>query len=566
MPDIAIRRLEGDEKLEAMHGLTSYALAPSPPLRNKDEWKEVVRPRQGVAYVALFEDGAPASGAAGTAMIQNVRGKLFDAHGVWGVATAPAARRNGYCRRVIAALLAAGRVDGQAFSTLYPFRESFYERLGYVTFPLPRIAKFAPSTLAPLLARDLGGRVELALIGDGFDAYRDYLARMRLRTHGMGMFVHGDRAAAARNRFWMAQAVVGDEPVGLMLYELQGEEETKYLFGALRFYYDSAQGRYLLLQWIARHVDQADRVELWLAPAEQPETWLADMQVKTESDIRAPMGRVLDVARLGGMSVGPGRFTARLFDPLCPWNEGGWRFESADGALQVAQGGQPDCDLTIQGLTALVYGTHDPDDFAIRGWGDPPPAVQAAMRAMFPRMHAASARAVLKQTQGIRPPVLSRELPSRPMPLGSSRIVYAKPGSVIPPAIRAHAGCRTRSGTPSPTKNQRQIDGMVRHCAAPEPGAELVGPTRDRAHDGLAHRTVQAVAAAADRTAPAADDPPFDGRDTIGRDDAGQEEQRCQGTCALICITPPYCSVINTGIKPVPWSSRPIALPTIVPG
>jgi hypothetical protein len=35
-------------------------------------------------------------------------------------------------------------------------------------------------------------------------------------------------------------------------------------------------------------------------------------------------------------------------------------------------------------LTALVYGTHDPDDFAIRGWGDPSPAVQAAMRGVFP--------------------------------------------------------------------------------------------------------------------------------------------------------------------------------------
>ena len=369
-----------------MYSLTSYALHPSPPLTNKEEWKEIVRPRQGVTYIALFEDHVPASGAAGTAMIQNVRGKLFDAHGIWGVATAPAARRNGYCRRVIAALLAAGRDDGQAFSTLYPFRESFYERMGYVTFPLPRIAKFAPSAVASLLARDLGGRVEHVLIGDGFDAYRDYMARLRLRTHGMGFFVYGDKVGAQRNRFWLALAMVGGEPAGMMLYDLKGEEETKYLFRAIRFYYETSEARTLLLKWIARHVDQVDRVELWLSPAEQPETWLADMQVKTESDIRAPMGRVLDVARLGGMTTGPGRFAARIADPLCPWNEGVWQFETADGALRVDPGGPPDCDLAIQGLTALVYGTHDPDDFAIRGWGDPSPEVQAAMRGVFPRM------------------------------------------------------------------------------------------------------------------------------------------------------------------------------------
>ncbi len=135
MPDIQIRCLEGDELIEAMYGLNAYALHASPPLTNREEWEGIVRPRQGVTYMALFEDGVPASGAASTAMVQNMRGKLFDANGVWGVASAPASRRSGYCRQTIAALLASGRDDGQVFSTLYPFRESFYERLGYVTFP-----------------------------------------------------------------------------------------------------------------------------------------------------------------------------------------------------------------------------------------------------------------------------------------------------------------------------------------------------------------------------------------------------------------------------------------------
>jgi hypothetical protein len=44
----------------------------------------------------------------------------------------------------------------------------------------------------------------------------------------------------------------------------------------------------------------------------------------------------------------------------------------------------PDCELSIQGLSALVYGTQDPGDFAVRGWGDPSPEVQAAMRTLFP--------------------------------------------------------------------------------------------------------------------------------------------------------------------------------------
>jgi len=384
MTDITIRKLEGDEKLEVMYGLNAYAFHASPPLMNKDEWQEPVRQREGVTYFALFEDGEPVAGAAGTTMTQQVRGALFAANGIWAVATAPGARRQGYCRQVMADLLAALRQDGQAFSTLYPFRESFYERLGYVTFPLPRLAKLTPLALLPLLEQDLGGQVEWRLIGDGYDIFRDYLTKMQQRTHGMAMFVPGDRFAAQRNRLWLVLAKVAGEPVGLMLYQLKGEEVTQFLLRATRFYYHTSQGRYLLLQWIARHADQASQVEIWLPPYEQPETWLADLGVKTESQVRAPMARLLDITKIGGMHTGPGCLAICLHDPLCPWNEGVWQLETVAGRLQVSAGERPAGDLSVQGLTALLYGTHDPGDFALRGWGHPTPAVQATMRTMFP--------------------------------------------------------------------------------------------------------------------------------------------------------------------------------------
>jgi hypothetical protein len=93
-----------------------------------------------------------------------------------------------------------------------------------------------------------------------------------------------------------------------MLYQIKGDHETQSLFSAVRFYYETNLGRYLLLQWIARHTDQASQAEIWLAPFEQPETWLSDVQVKTESQTRAPMGRVLDVSRLGGCRLDRGAF------------------------------------------------------------------------------------------------------------------------------------------------------------------------------------------------------------------------------------------------------------------
>ena len=388
MSDTVIRQVSGEEMLEVKYPLGSYAFNPSPPLPDAQEWKERVRHRQNVTCLAAFEGENAVATVAYTRMTQNVRSAFLGMGGVWGVSTHPAARRQGYSRQLMARLLKAMRDAGQTLSGLYPFRESFYERLGYVTLPQIRKAQFHPLTLAPLLKQDLGGEVELSLLGDEYDTHLDYVDGMQQHTHGMATFDSPDRVSAGRNRWWMALAKVEGQPVGIMLYDLRGEKETEFNLRAPRFYYHTSQGRYLLLQWIARHIDQANRVELWLAPYELPETWLSDMDVHVETAYFTPMVRIVDVAQLGdcGICIGPGSFAAQITDPICPWNEGTWRLASVDGVLQVSPAESAGCTLSIQALTALVYGTHDPGDFVFRGWGDPSLQTQETMRAMFPRL------------------------------------------------------------------------------------------------------------------------------------------------------------------------------------
>ena len=381
-----IRQLPGEEMLEILYALNQYSLHPTPPFQNKEEWLAIVSGRKGVTCHAMFEEELPVSVAASTAMTQNIRGKLFPASGVWGVSTSPAARRKGYCRQTMASLLAAEKETGKIFSNLYPFRESFYERLGYVPFPLTKIARFTTSSLDPLLKIGTEGEIELQLISAAYPTYREFLAEMRGSRHGMGFFDFPDQAAANRNQLWAFLARFNRQIEGLMLYRIQGDEVTKFNFSAVRFYYKSSRARYLMLNWIARHVDQADRVELWLAADEFPESWLADLQVKVETAIRPAMNRVLDVENLNGMCVGEGSFSAKIIDPLCPWNEGDWLFEGSDGSLKVMKTINADCELAIQGLTALVAGTHAPQDFPLRGWGDPDPVLQSIQSRMFPRL------------------------------------------------------------------------------------------------------------------------------------------------------------------------------------
>ena len=118
---------------------------------------------------------------------------------------------------------------------------------------------------------------------------------------------------------------------------------------------------------------------------EYPETWIADIQVKFESVVRAAMSRILDVEKIGGMDVGEGSFSARIIDPLCQWNEGVWRFESSEGKLRVSRASKAECELTIQGLTTLITGVHNPQDIPLRGWGNADPAIQSIQGEMFPR-------------------------------------------------------------------------------------------------------------------------------------------------------------------------------------
>jgi predicted acetyltransferase len=384
MTDTVIRQVGDKEAQEIIYKLVGYAFHPSPPLLDKKVWAAEIEQRMGGVHFALFEDDNAVACAACAPMMQNVRGALHPMSGVYDVVTHPAARRSGYARRLMASLFEFMQAEEFPFTCLYPFRESFYDKLGYVTFPHPRLITIKPANLSSLLHKELDGEVEMALMSTQLDTCDQFFKEMQQDVHGMGLFVNRIKNLASEEDRWLALARSGSCLVGLMVYKLSGEHDLELNLDAVRFYYRNPLGRYLLLQWIARHMDQVDKAELLLAPSELPETWLEDIDVKGEWKSFSGMGRILDIAAIQGVHVGPGSFSARVHDPFCPWNEGIWRFESQDGILHISRGQEADCILEIQGLTALFYGPHHPGDFFLRGWGDPIPEVQKVMRSMFP--------------------------------------------------------------------------------------------------------------------------------------------------------------------------------------
>ena len=234
-----------------------------------------------------------------------------------------------------------------------------------------------------MLQKELKGHVELVSIAEGFSSHRNFLKEQQRRTHGMALSTdHSASSQSTEDTYWVATALVENEQHGMMLYRIESNGDGKDMKVRSFSYTDSA-GKYLLLSWLARHVDQVQQIELRLPPSALPETWLPDLRFTLSAD-EAPMGRIVTVAGINGMRCGPGCFSARIIDPDCPWNNSVYLFEAVDDILHVSEVSTAQCDLTIQGLTALIYGTHEPETFAIRGWGDPSLELQAMMSTMFP--------------------------------------------------------------------------------------------------------------------------------------------------------------------------------------
>jgi hypothetical protein len=255
--------------------------------------------------------------------------------------------------------------------------------MGYVSFPQPIKLKLETANLAPILDLDIPGEVKLSLATEAFETYLEYMRGLRDRTHGLAMFDNPTPPSPDRD-LWIAQAYVDGELAGIMVYRITGEQVTKFKLMAHRFYYHKVQARYLLLDWIARHIDQASTAEIWLPAYETPNLWFPDMHIDLDPAWIPGMGRILDIQQISGLQTGPGGCTGRISDPLCPWNDGVWRFETVKGQLQVSPGTKPECEISVQALNALVYGTLDPENFPIRGWGEIPEHIHAHMRTLFP--------------------------------------------------------------------------------------------------------------------------------------------------------------------------------------
>ncbi|MDQ3657665.1 MAG: GNAT family N-acetyltransferase, partial [Chloroflexota bacterium] len=219
--NIEIRIVEPEEFITL--GVGHYAFGKSPSKPDLEKARERLKYFASSTGLAVFDHGEPQASCAVHAMTENVRGKVFPMGGIGGVGSMPAGRRQGHVRNMMVRGFELMRDKGEPIATLYPFRDSFYERLGYAEFAKNRFVTLKPEHLAPLMRMSLPGTVEQLGIEECFDEWWAFLEQLQTGVHGFALF---ERARAIewrdKNDSWVAMVREDGEVTGAMTFVITG--------------------------------------------------------------------------------------------------------------------------------------------------------------------------------------------------------------------------------------------------------------------------------------------------------------------------------------------------------
>jgi len=314
-----------------------------------------------------FEDGALAAVATMLELETYVGGATAALGGLAGVTTAPTHRRRGHVAELLRAWFERLHEKGIGLSGDFPFDPSFYARYGYQTIinhgkldlPVGRLPK--------------GNHDAVAVGADRFEDLRAihaaYARRFSLTL---------TRADEGRDYWQVITAPFWrDQPYDVFLmdgaYLVIGIDESEEGPGFPKVVvrdhaYSSPRGRASLLAFLADLAGQVEQVRIHL-PWGDP--LLAMWSAQYTSETASYQVRVVDVARaLAPLRAGhESRFTARLRDDDCPWNDGTFAVElTRDGcSAQRVPGGAATTgargwhvELGIAAFAAVLFGAVDP--------------------------------------------------------------------------------------------------------------------------------------------------------------------------------------------------------------
>lgn len=370
-----IRKLHENE-LEAFARLGKYAFG---------NWSDEISPPDLVWFnldecFALFTDGRMAARLRNRTFTQAIRGVFKPMGGIASVASYPEYRRQGFVRQLMQAAFADMQEKGQVISALYPFREGFYGRFGYVTtnsylkvkVPTHALEHYLPATAS---MEDDGWSFNRQRARDSYAEYLPFLRECSVQQHGFVMLTP-IASEQLFSRLWENQHVVLLKQHGRIQAAARYHVKGALADGVLSIYemfWQSLPARDKLLSYFARHADATPACWLNVPLGTNFQSWLHQPTIPFEASISSinMMGRVVDVS--GTLNALPaqtdGEICFAYSDAQCPWNNGRYRLTAQNGTLHTEKT-TADCQLqlSVHGLSALVFGSLSLAEIVHRGW------------------------------------------------------------------------------------------------------------------------------------------------------------------------------------------------------
>lgn len=341
-------RVLSPAEFEQFWALDSYAFA-----------RQYHRGRYTPAVIAqlrgLFVDGEP------VAQLQIMPFQMQAGYGelavgaIGSVATWPQHRRRGYAEQLLRHACAELRERGAVLALLYPFRHTFYQRLGWALAGERRLVQASPDHLQSFAAAP----------GTYIAATAAHIAELDTIYRGA---LRGRYGPLVRDHDWWQVDVLhtwsGDPYHAFIWRDEQGRGRSYLIYRLER----NEQGdrlvcrdivaldpvaRAQLFVFIARHADQIVAAEI-PTPIDAPLNALLPAPAPT-SVVPLFMQRVLDTARLLSdypfAPVGNGRLTIQISDDWLPDNAGRYQIAWDNGRAEVTRLGTGEADLACTAAT-----------------------------------------------------------------------------------------------------------------------------------------------------------------------------------------------------------------------
>ncbi len=304
--------------------------------------------------LGAFEDGRLRSLATMFPFQAYVAGRRVGLGGLAGVATAPEARRRGHVAALLRAWFARLHEDGVGWSGEFPFDPTFYARYGYQSVTNGRVLELAPRLLRTGAMADAEALApeDAATLAPIHAAFAQRFSFALTRDDG----ARDDWTRLSRPPWHKAPANVYRLDDAYAVFRIDESAPTPVL-EVRDFAYRSAAGRNAVLQFLSAFDGHFERLRIHL-PSDDP--LVADHGARRSVETPLLQVRVTDVTvALGQLRTPhPHRFTLRVQDDDCPWNDGVFDVDVAPDGSEVralpGHAGDADVALHVRALAAVV--------------------------------------------------------------------------------------------------------------------------------------------------------------------------------------------------------------------